>query len=47
MKKPSKPIATSAAEYKECSPRRVLRLKRKLITNNFQIFIWTYDFLSV
>ena len=25
----SKPTATSAAEYNECSPRRVLRLKRK------------------
>ena len=36
-KRPSKPIATSAAEYRECSHRRVLRLKRKLITNNFQI----------
>ena len=38
-KRPSKPIATSVAEYRECLPRRVLRLKRKLITNNFQIFI--------
>ena len=46
-KEHSKLIVTSAAEYRECSPRRVLRLKRKLITNNFQKFIWTYDFLSV
>ena len=46
-RKSSKTIATSAAEYRECLPRLVLRLKRKLITNNFQIFIWTYNFLSV
>lgn len=45
--KHSKPIATTAAEYRECSPLRVSRLKRKLITNNFQIFIWIYDFISV
>ena len=36
----SKPIATSAAEYRECSHRRVSRLKRKLITNNFQIAVF-------
>ena len=46
-KKPSKPTAISVAEYSECSPLRVSRLKRKLITNNFQKLIWTYDFLSV
>lgn len=47
MKKRSKLTVTSVAEYIECSPRRVSRLKRKLITNNFQIFIRTYNFLSV
>jgi hypothetical protein len=36
----SKPIATYVAEYKECSHRRVSRLKRKLITNNFQIAVF-------
>ena len=46
-RKLSKPTATSAAEYRECLPHPVLRLKRKLIPNNFQIFIWTYNFLSV
>jgi len=45
-KRPSKHIVTFVAGYRECSPLRVSRLKRKLITNNFQIFIWTYDFLS-
>ena len=43
----SKHIVTFAAGYRECSHRRVSRLKRKLITNNFQKLIWTYDFLSV
>ena len=46
-RKLSKPTAISAEEFKECLPHLVLRLKRKLITNNFQIFIWTYNFLSV
>ena len=46
-RKHSKPTVTSAEEYRECLPHLVLRLKRKLITNNFQIFIWTYSFLSV
>ena len=43
----SKHIVTFAAGYRECLLHLVSRLKRKLITNNFQIFIWTYDFLSV
>lgn len=47
MKKHLKAIAIFAVEYKECSPHRVLRLKRKLITNNFQKFILPFDFLSV
>ena len=46
MKKPSKPTATSAEEYKECLPHLVLRLKRKLITNNFQKLILPFHFLS-
>ena len=46
-RKHSKLTATSAGEFKECLPHRVSRLKRKLTTNNFQISIWTYDFLSV
>ena len=40
-RKLSKPTEISAEEFKECLPHLVLRLKRKLITNNFQIFIWT------
>ena len=29
-----------AAEYRECSHRRVSRLKRKMVTNNFQIAVF-------
>ena len=46
-KRPSKHIVTFAAGYRECLIHLVSRLKRKLITNNFQIFIWTSNFLSV
>ena len=38
-RKHSKPTAISAEEFKECLPHLVLRLKRKLRTNNSQIFI--------
>lgn len=36
----SKHIVTFAAEYRECSHRRVSRLKRKMVTNNFQIAVF-------
>ena len=39
-KKHSKPTVISAAEYREYLPHLVLRLKRKLITNNFQIAVF-------
>ena len=44
--KRSKPTVISAVEYRECLPRPVLRFKRKLITNNFQIFIRTFFFIN-